>query len=441
MQAAVGAANRTRTVLRQSLLGLVYRLGAVAASFAMMPLMLQQLGSQAMGAWLVLLSVFQWVTFFDLGVAAGARNEIARAVANHDANHARRAIATGWYYTVLITMSLAVLLAAVLFFTPASSWLRVNAFGGVDTGVALWVVIIGSCVSFALSYIQTVFAAYQRASAMSVFSMLANVGFLALLFLVHPEPNSGLARMSILYLVAMLSANLWLVFRFFYLYPEATPKLSNVDHGMRSRIMGFGVRLFVIQLAAMVIFTTARLMVSAFVGPAEVVIYDAGFKLFSVITMVHTLVMSTMWSSFTDAYEQDDWLWIKTSLKRLTQFMLPLALSCVILAFLSPWLISVWLGSEQVGTPGLYGWFALVVILSCWSNVFAYFLNGIGDVAIQFYSALTAALVNIPASYFFAVHMNMGVSGVLVGTVCSVAIFSVLGPWQVIKLIKHRSEK
>lgn len=432
------AANRTRSVLQQSILGLVYRFGAVAASFAIMPLMLKQLGAQSLGAWLVLLSVFQWVTFFDLGVSAGARNEIARAVANNDVAHAQRAFTTGWFYTAVITLVLAIMAAFLLALTPISSWLQTNAFAGVDAHIALWVVALGSCLSFVLSYIQAVFAAYQRASAASIFSMLANAGFLGLLYITHPSEENGLTMMSLLYLFALLAANLWLIVRFFVLHPEIRPRLASIDHSLRSNIMGFGIRLFFIQLAAMVIFTTDRLMVSTFVGPAEVVIYDAGFKVFSIITMVHTLVMSTLWSSFTHAYEQNDLSWIKKSLKRLAWLMIPLSAGCIFIAAISPWLIAGWLSQAQVGPLSMYAWFAGVVILSSWSNIFAYFLNGIGNSTIQLYSAILAALVNIPAAYFFSHIMGMGISGVLIGTVCSTSIFSILGPWQVIKIIKSK---
>lgn len=435
---AIIATNRTRSVLQQSILGLVYRFGAVAASFAMMPLMLKQLGAQSLGAWLVLLSIFQWITFFDLGVSAGARNEIARAVANHDTSHAQRAITTGWFYTVLITLLLAILAVSILALTPLTSWLKDNAFAGVDAHIALWVVALGACMSFALSYIQAAYAAYQKASAISMFSLMVNVCFLGLLYVVQPSEENGLTMMSLLYLLALLGANLWLIVRFFVLHPETRPRLTSIDHGLRSNIMEFGVRLFFIQLAAMVIFATDRLMVSTFVGPAEVVIYDAGFKVFSIITMVHTLVMSTLWSSFTHAYEQNDWNWIKKSLKRLAWLMIPLSAGCIFIAAISSWLIASWLGQAQVGPLTMYAWFAVVVILSSWSNIFAYFLNGIGNATIQLYSAIVAALVNIPAAYFFSEIMGMGISGVLIGTVCSTSIFSILGPWQVIKIIKSK---
>lgn len=428
--------SRTRIVVHQSMLGLLYRFGAVAASFAMMPLMLQQLGAQALGVWLVLLSVFQWITFFDLGVASGARNEIARAVANGDTAHAKRAITTGWYYTGLISLGLACIIALALAFTPLADWLSTKAFSEIDASRVLWVVAMGSCVIFALNYIQNVFAAYQQPSALSIFSFLANLGFLLLLIVVEPGKDDGLMRMAVLYLLAMLCANGWLIVRFFTLHPESKPHVSAIDSRLRSKIMGFGIRLFVIQLAAMVIFTTDRIMVSAFIGPAEVVIYDAAFKVFAIITMVHTLVMSTMWSSFTHAYEQKDWVWIENSLKRLSQFMIPIVIASIIVALISPWIITLWLGHSQVGAPSMYTWFALVTILSCWSNIFAYFLNGIGDVKIQFYSAIFAAIINIPASYFFAVTMNLGITGVLMGTSCSIILFSLIGPWQAFKLLK-----
>lgn len=432
-------ANRTRSVLQQSILGLVYRVGAVAASFAMMPLMLKQLGAESLGAWLVLLSVFQWVTFFDLGVSAGARNEIARAVANNDVIHAQRAVTTGWFYTVLITLVLVILTILILGFTPIPSWLKTNAFVGVNVNIALWVVAIGSCVSFILSYIQVVFAAYQQASAISMFSLLVNGGFLGLLYASQPSGENGLTVMSLLYLIALLTANLWLILRFFVLHPEILPRVASIDHRLRSNIMGFGIRLFIIQLAAMVIFTTDRLMVSTFVGPADVVVYDAGFKVFSTITMVHTLVMSTLWSSFTHAYEQKDWIWIKTSLRNLVWLMLPLSAVCIVIAGISPWIIEHWLGKSQVGPSAMYAWFAVIIILSSWSNIFAYFLNGIGNANYQLYSAVIAAVINIPLAYFFSARMDLGISGVLIAAVLSLTLFSLVGPWQVWIIIKEKN--
>ncbi|MFM2343380.1 MAG: hypothetical protein RLZZ592_3033 [Pseudomonadota bacterium] len=422
--------------MKQAGVGLISRFGAVVATFAATPLMLHSLGKQQFGVWLVLLSVFQWITLFDLGVSAGARNEIARAAAAHDPARIRRAITTGWLYVSLISLTLFFLAALVLVLTPVQPWLQEHAFGGVDAGAALWIVTAGACTSFAAGYVQSVYAALEQASAFSVFSLLSNLAFLALLGVAQPLSLHRLADIALLYLLAMLGANIWLIARFFKAYPQYWPRRVDVDPALRGSILGFGARLFIIQLAALVIFTTSRLMVSMLLGPESVVVYDAGFKVFSLVTLVHTLIMSTLWSSFTQAYERGEMDWIHRSLLRLVQLMLPLILGCAVLAWLSPHIIRLWLGSEQVGTLGFYMLFAVTTILGCWSNIFAYFLNGIGNMRLQFYSAIAAGLVNIPATYFFTVTINLGLIGIMLGTMVSLCFFSLLGPLQVYRLLK-----
>jgi O-antigen/teichoic acid export membrane protein len=431
-------ASRTRRVLRQAGLGLASRLGAVAATFAATPLMLHLLGSRQLGVWLVLLSIFQWITLFDLGVSSGARNEIARAAAAQDHARVRSAIATGWLYVGLISLVLFALAALVLALTPARSWLTREAFGGIDAGAALWVVAAGACLSFATGYVQSVYAALEKASAFSIFSLICNVLFLALLGIAQWLSLGSMQAIAVMYLLAIMGSNAWLIIRFCAEFPQYRPRLSALDHGLRSSILNFGLRLFVIQLAVLVIFTTSRLMASMLLGPQSVVVYDAGFKIFSIVTMAHTLIMSTLWSSFTHAYENHELAWIQRSLKRLIQLMLPLAAACAVLAAVSPWLVTHWLGADQVGTPMVYALFAGVTLLSCWSNIFAYFLNGIGDTGVQLCSALAAGVVNIPATYFFTVHADMGIAGILMGTLVSTSFFSMLGPVQVMRILKKK---
>nr|WP_276597986.1 oligosaccharide flippase family protein [Roseateles koreensis] len=394
------------------------------------------MGSRQFGVWLVLLSVLQWISLFDLGVSAGARNEIARAVASNNPNNVRQAVTTGWWYVMVVSASLFALSALALTLTPAQQWLEQNVFKGVDAGGALWLVLTCACLSFGLGYIQSVFAALEKASAFSLFSLGTNVLFLALLALAKWFSWTSMAHIALLYLVAVVASNLWLIARFFSAYPHYTPRRASFDRTRRASIMNFGLRLFVVQLAALVIFTTSRLMASTLLGPESVVIYDAGFKLFSLITMIHTLIMGTLWSSFTQAYERKEMEWIRRSLIRLVQMMLPVVASCLVMAWIAPWLVSKWLGSSQAASLGFYLLFAAVTAFSCWSNIFAYFLNGIGDTKLQMFSAIIAGLINIPATYLFTVKFELGISGLLLGTLVSLSLFSILGPLKALQLVK-----
>ena len=110
--------------------------------------------------------------------------------------------------------------------------------------------------------------------------------------------------------------------------------------------------------------------------------------------------------------------------------LIPIVVIAVFLALLSRPLISVWLGDGAVSGMWLYWAFAGYAILSSWSNIFAYFVNGIGRVNLQLASALFAAGINIPLSVFLVRYYNMGISGVVLATVISLSFFSVLGPIQ-----------
>lgn len=427
--------SRTRTILLQSGIGLISRFGAIAATLAATPLMLKLLGGQQLGAWLVLLSVFQWITMFDLGIAAGARNEIARAVAVSDDLRVRQAITTGWLYVAVISAVLFLVGALVLAFTPLASWLGHAVFSGVDVSITLWLIVGGACITFALNFIQSAYAAMEKAAAFSLFSLVVNVGFLLLLVLANTWSVNRMEPIAIMYIIAMICGNTLLIWQFCRNFSQYMPNRHAINHELSGVIVKFGVRLFVVQLAALVIFTTSRLLTSAWLGPESVVIYDAGFKVFSIVTMVHTLLMSTIWSSFTQAYERGEFGWIRQTLRRLAILMLPLAAACAILAICSPSIIQRWLGSGQVGSVSFYALLAAATVLSCWSNIYAYLLNGVGETRVQMISAVFAGVINIPATHFFTIVLGMGLPGIVLGTLVSLLPFSILGPFAVSKLL------
>lgn len=397
--------------------------------------MLTLLGGQQLGAWLVLLSVFQWITMFDLGIAAGARNEIARAFAVSDELRVRQAITTGWFYVAAISLMLFMLAAGILALTPLSTWLGHRVFNGVDVTITLWLIVGGACITFALNFIQSAYAAMEKASAFSLFSLVVNVGFLLLLLIAHFWAINNMESIAIMYIAAMLCGNAWLILQFRRSFPQYMPNRHSLNNALSGVIVKFGVRLFIVQLAALVIFTTSRLLASAWLGPESVVIYDAGFKVFSIVTMVHTLLMSTIWSSFTQAFERREFAWIRQTLRRLALLMLPLIAACAVLAVCSPTIVHHWLGQGQVGSIAFYALLASTTVLSSWSNIYAYLLNGVGDTRVQIISAIFAGAINIPATYFFTLTLGLGLSGIVLGTLVSLLPFSILGPYAVRKLL------
>jgi O-antigen/teichoic acid export membrane protein len=415
--------------VRQASIGLVFKLGSVGATFSSVPIALDILGAGKMGMWLVLLSVFQWITLFDLGIGAGARNEIARAVAMADPERARRAIATGWFYVTLIAVGIFAVVGSALAIPAVPNWISTRIFHDQTVATPLAIVLTGACMAFTLNFIQAAFSAIERPAVQSAYAFGANGLFVLFLLLGRAlGVLQSVAAVCLTYALAMIIAALVTVAYFHTAYRELWPALGDIDHKLRQPIVHKGIQLFVIQLCALAIFTTDRLLVSAFVSPEAVVDYDAAYRIFALVTMGHALIMGSTWSSFTQAHARQEWAWIASTLGRLQWLMVPLAAGCGLLALLAPTLVSAWIGIDHVSELLLYATLGIAVVLSCWSNIFSYFLSAIGETRLQIYSSVTATFINFLASWYFSVRLELGAAGIVLGTCCAMLPFSILGP-------------
>lgn len=434
MTTRITSAARNRRVLANVAGGLLARVCALILQFYSTRLMLQLMGVDSLGIWLVVLGILQWVTYFDFGIGYGARNELARNLASSDTEAAARTIATGYLYCLYVAVVLG-LISGVLILTPLNSWLTATVFSGHDMGQVLLLCLLAFLLNFVLSFVLQIYAALEQGAAASINSLLVNL-LLVLALWCLPDKQAGIDKVALVYCVAMTFPSVLLSGWLFFRFPALRPRRPAVDHGLRPIILNVGLRLFVIQLCALVIFATDRLIVSAIIGPQAVVVYDAAFKIFGLLTMVHGLIMGVLWSSFTHAHAQGDWLWIRQVLHRLQWLTLPLALASFLLALSSPWLVRAWLGEVAVGSALLYAGFAIYALLSCWSNIWAYFLNGIGETRAQMYSGLCAAAVNIPLAWLFSNGLGFGEAGVIWATVVSLIFFSVIGPLEAARVMR-----
>ncbi|HET8730092.1 MAG TPA: lipopolysaccharide biosynthesis protein [Moraxellaceae bacterium] len=431
--------SRNRRVIRHMAGGLAARSASLLLMFYSTRLMLELLGAEELGIWLVVLGVLQWVTYFDFGISFGARNELARSLARGDTETAARVVATGYLYCLYVAVVL-LLVSAGLLLTPLNHWLATVVFAGRDMGAVMALCLLAFVANFVLGFVQQIYAALEKGAVTAVYGLLVNVLLVMALRGLLPG-HTRIGEVAVVYCAAMILPNVAMTAWLFVRHPLLRPARGCIDHALRPAILGVGLPLFVIQLCALVIFSTDRLIVSAAVGPHAVVTYDAAFKVFGVLTMVHGVAMGVLWSSFTHAHAQGDWVWIRRVLRRLQLVMLPLALGCLTLVLLSPSLVRWWLGELAVGRTALYLGFAVFVWLSCWSNIWAYFLNGIGEVRVQMYSALVAAGLNIPLSLWFARGLGMGEAGVIWGTVVSLCFFSVIGPIETTRVIRKEALK
>jgi Na+-driven multidrug efflux pump len=80
---------------------------------------------------------------------------------------------------------------------------------------------------------------------------------------------------------------------------------------------------------------------------------------------------------------------------------------------------------------------AIFVLISSWNNVYAVFVNGIGKIRPQCYSAVVGMIVNIPLAYLFVSKFDLGISGILMASTISLMFSGIVLPFQVRSIIKR----
>ena len=434
----IDSTARTKAVKHHISLTFVYKVLAIGLSYLLVPLTINYLAIEQYGIWITLLSVMSWVAFFDIGIGNGLRNKLAEAVAVNDIKLAKTYISTAYIAISFMALLFFFILLAVL---PVVNWTKVFNTTSPDNAELLKLVFVVGfffLFNFVLSLCNQMFYAYQEASLATMRQVLLNLIALVLIYILICYTTGRLLYLGICYGLSMALSNLVLIYYFFKKHKEVIPSINCIDLSRIREIGSLGVKFFIIQIAVLVIFATDNMIIAQILGPAEVTPYNVVFKLFSVITIGHGIIVAPLWSAHTEAYAKGDMKWIRNTLKKLNMLMIPIIVSVLVIIIFARNIINIWVGPEIKYSYSLVVLMGIYVIISVWSNVYAYFVNGIGKIKPQMYSAVLSGIINIPLSVYFAKYLNMGISGVILGTIVSLSLFAVIGPIQTYYILYRR---
>lgn len=429
---------RSHNYLRQIKGSAAFKGLAVACSFFSIPLMIHYLGQEQFGVWSTLLSVMAWITFFDLGLGNGLRNKLAESLAKEQPDEARSYISSAYSLIGLISLTLLVILALAAFIVP---WQKVFNTQSLSAEILSYAVLITGffiALNFWLSLINSVLNAVQKTSIVVLGQFLFNALSLMLVYVLTKTTDASLLYLATAYGMSMAAANVLLTGWFYKGNLSLIPNFS-LDFSHIRPLLSLGLQFFVIQIAVLVIFTTDKILITQLFGPEFVTPYDVVFKLFGVITLVCGLITAPLWSSYTDAYHRGDFIWIRGILrKQLLMFGL-IILAVIFLILIAKPVIAIWIGGDLVVSMPLVVSVGLFILISTWNNVYAFFLNGIGKIRLQLYSAVLAMLINIPLALYFTCYLGFGVEGVVLATCASLTLFAVIGPLEVYSVLRNKA--
>lgn len=428
--AYIDTTSRTKIVKRHISLTFVYKALAIGLSYLLVPLTINYLNVELYGIWMTILSIMSWVAFFDIGLGNGLRNKLAEALAINNIKLARTYVSTAFIAVGFIALAFFIILVLILPFTPWNKIFKGTSVSNADLLKVVFIVGFFFLLNFVLSLCNQMFYAYQEASLATMRAVLLNLFALIAIYILIHFSSGSLLYLGICYGLSMVLSNLLLMFYFFKKHNEVIPSTRYIELSKIREISSLGIKFFIIQMAVLVIFATDNMIITQVLGPAQVTPYNVVFKLFSIITIGHGIIVTPLWSAYTDAYAKGDIKWIRDTLKKLNLLMIPIIVAVLFLIIFARDIINIWVGPEIRFPDLLVVLMGGYVVISTWNNIYAYFVNGIGKIEPQLYSAIIAGLINVPLSIYFAKHLAMGISGVILGTILSLSLFTIIGPIQ-----------
>lgn len=432
--------QRTKNITKHVMLSGIYKGGSIIASLLLVRLTINYLDTTNYGIWLVITSFISWFTFFDIGLGHGLRNKFAEAKANSDLRLAKAYISSAYYSIAIISCFLFILFFIVNFFINWTKVFNTDNSLGPDLSIIMLFVFGNFSLQFVVKLITIIYTADQRPSLQGLIVLLTQGASLISIFLLNKYFTSSLLTFSIIF--SSIPVIILLGFNFYSFnnrYKDLKPTISLFKIKYIKDIVGLGLKFFVIQIAALVLFSTDNIIITQLFGPAEVTPYNIAYKYFSVITMGFSIIVTPFWSAITEAYTKSDYSWIKKSMRSLNKISFFFFIITMFCLFFADNIYLLWVG-DKVKVPFLLSLFmSIYVVIRVFGLPYNHFVNGTGKIKIQLAFAVFGAIINIPLSIYFAKYLQFGISGVILATIASDFIGLVLLPIQYSKIINNKA--
>jgi len=408
---------------------------SVMCSLIVVPLTINYVSKYEYGIWLTISSLVAWLSFFDLGIGNGLRNKFIEAVEKGKHKLARIYVSTAYSIISIVVSSVWLLALIVSFFID---WCGVlNADYSLQQELTWTVVIVVTNFSllFVLGLNRTLLNAVQKPAIASAFDTVTQILLCLVLLILVNFTEGTLINLALAMggtsFVVLLTSNIW---TFQGILRKYRPSIRFVRFRMAKGIMSMGILFFFIQIIAIAFYQTSNLIISHFVGPTEVTVYNIAYKYMQVLTMIFSILITPFWSAYAEANVNGDYKWMRNTTKRLIQLVSGIALLGMVMVAISPWFYKIWLqGSVSVPfviTVLVFGFH----ICNIWSTLWTQLLCGFGKIRLQVICSTLCCVSYLPMGIWGCKHF--GLKGLLIASLISFALFtSWFGIVQVRKLI------
>jgi len=430
--------KRSFQMQKNIIFSLLFKGISILTSLILVPMTLNYLNPTEYGVWLTLGSIMTWITLFDIGLGNGLRNKLTEAFSNGDIVKAKSLVSTTF---ALLTIIIGIFLFFFLIINPFLDWsviLNTTAESSKNLSKIVLIVFVFFSFQFVLKTVGTIFISDQKPAANDFLGAISSLLSLIVIYILSKFTSGSLLYVAITF--SSLPALVFLVTCFFvfnHRYDSIKPSVQSIDWSYGKDLMNLGVQFFILQIGGLILYFTSNIIVAQLFSPYDVTVYNIAYKYANIISMVCIIIITPLWSSSTDAYQQNDWKWFKNIEKKMLKVYVLVFFVALILLFASSWFYKFWIG-DSVSIPFKLSLIMIIYNLCfVFSSIYIYILNGIGKIRLQLWSSVIEIIFTIPLCILFG--KIVGIEGVVLGMVVMILFRCIWAPIQFKRIITEKA--
>ena len=426
-----------KKVKQNMFFGTLYKGLSMILSFIYVPMILFCLGEVKYGIWTTILNVLSWISHFDIGIGNGLRNKLVESLSDKNGSIQTKKYISSAYIMLGGIISIVIIIGCILSYFI--NWNNVFGVYSIDENlnIIMGLSIVLVSINFVLSLCKSVYYSLQENSKVGLMGIIQQLIMIFGVWVLMKFKNSSILVIALLYGCSEILVSLIFSLKLFKKDKCFIPNIKYYSKKEAHQTTSLGMLFFISQIASLILFSTDNLIISHFIGPAEVTSYSIVNKLFSVGTGMFTMLVAPYWSRTAAAKAENNYIIVKQSLKSMFKlFILGIFGACLLMVVFKP-VAFIWLHQDLNYQKGLIFFMTIYSIIFMWNAIYSQIVNGLSLMKILVPVAVLQGVVNIPLSLMFLLKFDMGAVGVLLGTICATLISAIVCPIYIHKEIKN----
>jgi len=429
--------NRNIIQKKNILFGITFKGISIFLNFLVVPILILFLGKIEYGVWITIFSIVNWIFTFDLGIGQGLRNKLTEALSVNDNLKASQIISTSYIFISIFSLVILLIGIGFIYFVNFQDLLNYKGKSNLYLENFVFLSLFFTIVNFTLSLYKNLYLAVHKSFMVELINVFFQTFYLIVILIwLHFNLEKSLINLILIFGVINFIVSVIATFVFFKIQEKVSFSFINFNLKEGRLLFKLGGKFFIINISLLVILSTDNIIISNLLGPNFVTDYFTIQKVFQVLIVLFTVVLSASWNLYSEAITNKDFNWIRGNLKKMNFYFLGILIFGLLLFYFIEDILNIWIGKDLIEIPkGLAFCNLLYTFIFCFTNIYMFFINASNKINLQMYIYICGALINIPLSIFL-VRLLGSSTGVILSTLLCFLPLLIIMPVNARRIIK-----